>query len=177
MHQLEPDNQDVRLQIADKLREIGRFAESEKSFADITPEALTSRMKGYYYLGLGRLYQETGRYDEAESYYRMAAAEKPESTVSWVFLGALLSVKGKTLEALDVYMRARSAKGDIDEVLFNIACCYRTLGKLNDARDYYVKAQAAGAKEELVAPILKELDEVEAIHDKFDKLVDQCLIE
>lgn len=139
--------------LADELRMIGRYEESEQVFASITD---VPHDKARYILNLfkGQLCLDRGNVERAIGCFTEATDANPRETAPYVFLSRAYVKRQRQEKAIEVLRRALAAEGDPAEVYLNIGYCHRTLGQYELAREAFRKALEvspgyAGAEEAL----------------------------
>lgn len=84
---------------------------------------------------LGRLHQEAGRAEEAESHYLAAAKLAPGDFLPWLNLGTLAARRGDLPTALERFRRAVDLAPESDDARANLGAVHLAMGNLDRARD------------------------------------------
>ena len=136
---LEPDALWWAAMHATQLMNMGLFSEAEEILLEIHPHY---EKRALIETSLGRIYQQTGRFAEAEVWFRKAVETDPGTTMTWVYLGTFLTHAERIEEAGDALARALEAEGDVDEAYLNLGYQKARLFDLEGARECYRKALA-----------------------------------
>ncbi len=89
---------------------------------------------------LGLLYQDSGRFAEAERWFTAATRTAPGDTGPWIFLGGLLARSERFAEACAVLEKGLHAEGDVDEIWFNLGLNKKGLGDYLGAKECFQQA-------------------------------------
>ncbi|MFT4713519.1 MAG: tetratricopeptide (TPR) repeat protein [Candidatus Azotimanducaceae bacterium] len=81
------------------------------------------------HVNLGRLYQESGEYDTAESHYETALMLEPDNILAAFNLGTLLEDLGRLKDAIAAYKKA----GAFADAHFNLSRLYELVGEHQEA--------------------------------------------
>lgn len=110
-----------QLRYADNLRLCGFFSKAEKVLQSIDIEEIPKDYKYNYFIYLGDLYKDQGKFYQAQNNYLRAVQLNPNSTIPYVFLSSVL-IEDKDLDEAIKYLKiALTKEGDIDEVNYNLA--------------------------------------------------------
>lgn len=115
--EFDPGNPDVVVKLGRILREVGRDEEALEWFLRYH-EMVPGDFQGLAHIG-GSL-SALGRYDEAESYFRRALAGS-DDPVTHYNLGLLMSLRGRTGEAIAAYERALERDPSHEDARSNLA--------------------------------------------------------
>lgn len=96
--------------------------------------------------GIGLAYYKMLGFDEAQKYFKKAAAQQPGYAIAWSNLGATYFYQGEYGKALRNFVRANSLSPDDPVVLANVGAVSLVLGKYKEALEAYRKAIALDAK-------------------------------
>ena len=88
------------------------------------------------YEGIGRIYEERGDYNNAESYYRKAAEVDPSETYAYSRMGRLYFIRGQNRRAMEEYKKILDRKKDAAAYLA-IGECWEKEGNLEQAVAIY----------------------------------------
>jgi predicted Zn-dependent protease len=110
----------------------GKFAEARthllRGLADTQDAGLTEL--------LGTTYQQEGRPDEAERYWRLAVERDPNLPDAWLDLGNLAIARRRPKEAVSLLTRAAELAPDSVEAHQNLSVIYKMLGDPEQAERY-----------------------------------------
>lgn len=81
------------------------------------------------HVNLGRLLQESGKYQQAEQHYRSALASEPDNVLAAFNLGTLLEDMGRIHDAIVAYKRAAS----FADAHYNLSRLYELVGEHAEA--------------------------------------------
>jgi len=85
------------------------------------------------YSAIAKLYEESGKYPEAEQYYQMALKEKPDDLTSLLGYARFQENQGRFNEAVALYQKAVQTHPKEAGAFNNLGLCYARRGKLNEA--------------------------------------------
>jgi Tfp pilus assembly protein PilF len=85
------------------------------------------------YSAVARLYEESGRYAEAEQYYQKALREKADDLASLLGYARLQENQGRFNEAVALYQRAVQTHPKEPSAYNNLGLCYARRGTLSEA--------------------------------------------
>jgi hypothetical protein len=100
--------------------------------------------------GLGSAYLDVGEYAKAEGLLRTAAERTPDIAMTWLLLGRAYYYQGKYDEAVDALGKALAGKGGSIKPVMDVqarnylGACYQEQGKLEAARDEFLKVMDSG---------------------------------
>ena len=115
---------------ADQLRLCGFFPKSESIFNQIDVDKIPKNHKCLYFLFLGQLYMDQGKWKKSEEALIKSIELDNSSTVPFVFLATVFSKQGKNKKAINYLEKALSKEGDVDEVCYNLATRYAIEGDI-----------------------------------------------
>ena len=95
---------------------------------------------------LGTTYQQEGRPDEAERYWRLAIERDPQLSHAWLDLGQLAITRRKPEEAVALLTKAAELAPDMVEPFQNLSVAYKLLGKTEPSERYRKIASDLRAK-------------------------------
>jgi tetratricopeptide (TPR) repeat protein len=135
-----PEDGVAWLLFAQVLTPLSRFAEAEVAF-DNAFAYTEERWKHSIFAGRAKMYERQGKYLEAESWYRKAAAAAPDYAFNYVYLGILAFRRGDFALAEQMQRQGTTcSKGEcMDE-------CYGNLGSVFVAQERYEEAEACYLK-------------------------------
>lgn len=146
---------------------VGLFSEAERLLLEIHPlyekKALVET----------RLGEKTGRFAEAEVWFRKAVETDPDTTMTWVYLGAFLARAERVQEACDAFTRALDAEGDMDEAYLNLGYQKARLFDLEGARECYVKALAIDGEYAAARNALVDVETAIRVRDELRHLTER----
>jgi signal transduction histidine kinase len=149
-------------------KRIGDYDKSSESFQKsmmFFNEDGDSIKVGWVLNNLGALYFDMGYYDKAIEYYlqileiKINSGNQTDIHITYMNIGNAYSSKGDNTKALMYYKLAldhfeNGNKYDKMYLVHNIGTCYEDLGKLNDAKQFYINAidleNEIGEKEQLI---------------------------
>jgi predicted O-linked N-acetylglucosamine transferase (SPINDLY family)/acetyltransferase-like isoleucine patch superfamily enzyme len=118
--ELEPEDHEVMLVLAELLKEQGRVAEAEQAYRRLIalkPEhTLAHNM-------LGQTLYWQFRLDEAEAVFRRTLEFAPGNAKTLSDLGLMLQLQGRPAEAIDAFQRALAIDPDYDTARSNLLFC------------------------------------------------------
>ena len=83
---------------------------------------------------LGYLYQWRGNFRRAEAWYRKAIRACPSDVDAYIFLGELLVLEGRLVDAEAIYRQGTQCQqGCINEAFFNLGLVLRSQGRYSEA--------------------------------------------
>jgi tetratricopeptide (TPR) repeat protein len=123
----EPDTWLFLWALGMKLVELGKYAEAEEVLQ--TALAQDSQARSHIEALIAKIREKQAKFNDAEQWYLRSTVSNPSSTGPWICLGAFYSSRGRVDEAIQSFTRAVSGEGDVAEAHFNLALCYRRLGK------------------------------------------------
>ena len=106
----------------------------------VPAKAMPSKKLWLGFLYKGKLHMDLGEFKLAEACFRKITTLDPGSTSGWVYLANSLAKQERFAEACQVSKLGLKAKGDIDEVYFNLGLNKQALGKYKEARRCFEKA-------------------------------------
>lgn len=127
-----PNSSKKLFDYANSLREIGRFSESIELYDRILSANISRNNKVAVLLNKGQALKDRGLLSEAEAIFR-ESCNFDDSTVSSVYLAAVLASQEKFVDAISVLEKSVNSEGDLDEVYLNMALSQRALGLLDDS--------------------------------------------
>ena len=113
-----------------------RMPESEESLKKAIEFGPT---KDPAYVGLGRLYQEQGKFSQAEDCFKKAIEINPENDIAYLSLGALYRAQYKLLQAEDCFKKAIEINPGNDMACFSLGRLYDEQGKPSQAEVCFKK--------------------------------------
>ena len=107
--------------LGETLRALVRYDEAEEALANalrLCPE----ERKWIPMSDLGHLEKQRGKLERAAAWYRRAIEADPRHAAGYIFLGGILRLQGRLLEAEEVHRTATETcyEGDIDEAFLNL---------------------------------------------------------
>ena len=170
---IEPDSEDVVLNLARLYAESGNMAQAVKSITAVAEGDRTPKME----FTLGTLYDQMKQPKDAVAAYTRAADMRPDDEQTMDALAQALLNDGQLDEALKQYQQLAEADPDNSEALVHIADIQRRAGKYEDALATIRKARKidptsleAGFNEGLILDVLGRLDEA---MQSYQAMVDQ----
>jgi len=134
------DRGSIKFRLAENLRQLGRLNECETVLNSI--EEVPPQKRWLFALSWGQLYMEKGHFARAEMKFRESVQRNPGSTIPWIYLASSLAKQERIQEAFKELTKALNAKGDLDEVYFNLGLFMRYLRDYAAARDLLKNALA-----------------------------------
>ena len=122
------------------LVELARYAEAKQVLSRAI--MLCPREKLRIPLGhMGHLFQRSGEYEHAASWYRQAIASDPHVADNHIFLGAVLAKQGRLYDAEAALRQAIDCvEGCIDEAYLNLGLVLRAQERFAEAADCFREA-------------------------------------
>ncbi|GJM34196.1 MAG: hypothetical protein DHS20C18_31970 [Saprospiraceae bacterium] len=120
-------------QCADQLRLSGNYERAHELLSQIELDDLSQDYKYYYFMSLGKLYEDQFNIDAAIKAYQECITYEFDSTLPYVFLANLLSRQGQLAEAENILTQAVNKEGDLDEVYYHLSTTCARQRKLADA--------------------------------------------
>jgi tetratricopeptide (TPR) repeat protein len=164
---LEPDSEDVILNLARLFAESGDLIRAAKVIEDVTPTDRSSKME----LALGAIYDQTKEAKKAIEAYRRAKALEPDSEQVMETLARALLNDEQYDEALKQYQELSAADPENSSALIRICEIQRRQGKYEDALATIHKAQKidansleAGFNEGLLLDVLGRYDDAAQVY-------------
>jgi len=119
--------------VAYALRDVARYAEAEVILHELR-EASSSQGAAIFEGEIAAVHERTGRFEEAEKWYRRATETCPADASRFVLLGAFLARMGRTEEAEAVHrVGTQCEEGPVDEAWLNLGLVQRSLGRYDRA--------------------------------------------
>lgn len=158
--ELDPDNLDAMLMLAELYYEQGNFQGAMALYAELLQEDPNNADYENY---IGYLLWQLDRNDEAADAYRRALALAPENAVAVNNLGVIyLDEYYNGAEALTLFTRALALKPDYTLAAFNLGRAQELLGQTSEAARAYSHALSLNASvpELTDAEILERIDQL-----------------
>lgn len=152
--QIEPDNERVRLRLAETLAITGPPEEAAEQFEWLRqrrPDNLSIQ------LGLARCRRQMGRTEEARQLLDALATEHPQHPGVLTERGRLALEAGDTQRAADWLRQAVTLAPTDREALYNLSRCLQQMGRDAEARDYQARFQRADADLKRLSQLTKEV--------------------
>lgn len=122
------------ISLADQLRLTGLYTEAHKYLSLVSLEDLTENDKYFYYVNLGKVYEDQFKIDDAINCYRICIdLSNISSTAPFVLLGSLLAKQEKYIKAEKILKLGLEEEGDKDEVYYNLSTIYARQGNFAKA--------------------------------------------
>jgi tetratricopeptide (TPR) repeat protein len=167
---LDPDSLWWDSMHATELMAVGLFSEAERVLLEIQP--VYDENKAWVEVRLGTIYRKTGRFAEAEVWFRKAVETDPGTTMTWVHLGVFLTHAERIEEARDAFTRALEAEGDVDEAYLNLGYQKARLFDLEGARECYRKALAIDGEYVAARDALVDVETAIRVRDELRHLME-----
>jgi tetratricopeptide (TPR) repeat protein len=122
-----PDCGPVWCMLGSELASLARYEEAEQALRKAIEHSRSDKLR-IPYAEMGRLFEATGEYDQAEVWYRRSIEAAPDAAGGYIQLGGVLARLGRADEAEAAYRRAtRCGSGCIEEAYLNLglALCAR----------------------------------------------------
>jgi len=132
--------------------------------AIVAAALILPRLPGYgprwdlVHFNLGRVYQETGRPDDAANEYRLALEANPRDFLACLNLGTLAARAGRYDEARSWFEKAVASQPDSDDAEANLGSALLALGRLDDARGHLDRALALNPANRFAANSLQVIE-------------------
>jgi Flp pilus assembly protein TadD len=97
--------------------------------------------------GLGVVYRDLGRYDEAIQAYQQAIALDPKDAYPWNNLGNVYALRGEWEQALGAFRRAVELAPSIGGFRASVVSALRALGREAEAQEEIARARPLMEKE------------------------------
>jgi tetratricopeptide (TPR) repeat protein len=111
--------------------------EALKTALKVSPESKQHIIYGY----LGHFCKQRGDNEGAIKWYQLYIDKMPDDASGYIFLGCVLAVQGRLVEAEATHRFAVTRKeGCIDEAYHNLGLVLRAQGRLEEAADCFEKA-------------------------------------
>lgn len=101
----------------------------------------------YPWNGLGNVYADIGRPDEAIAAYQQAIALDPKHANPWLGLGTVYAEMGRPDEAIDAYQKNIALNPRSAASRVSLAACYRKLGQETEYSEQLSRARESIAQE------------------------------
>jgi tetratricopeptide (TPR) repeat protein len=112
---------------------VARYAEAEAIFHELR-EASSPEGASTFEGEIAAIHERTGRFEEAEQWYRRATDTYPADASRFVLLGAFLARMGRTDEAEAVHrVGTQCEEGPVDEAWLNLGLVQRSRGRYDEA--------------------------------------------
>jgi tetratricopeptide (TPR) repeat protein len=155
-----PNHDLVRLYYGIALYELARYEEAKKALLQIIKECDPEHL-AYLYSQMGHLYKKKGEFQKAAQWYRKAVKAEGREAGYWIFLGAVLALDGKLLEAEECHRQATKCRtGDFSEAYLNLGYVLRAQEKYTKALVCFEKALELDPKYKEAKHAIKDLKKV-----------------
>jgi len=150
---LNPDNYEANVFLAEFNKNIGRYDESEKFFL----QAINSdELHDAAYLGLGVLYRDMGRFGESETFVKKSIEIGPENWKKYDELASLYWGQEQTEQSVDTFIKAYKLNPTHDGLLIKIGDVLLQSGVSHqEIHDFYIE-------QGLPLKVLENIDSYEA---------------
>jgi tetratricopeptide (TPR) repeat protein len=133
-----PQKSSVTGSIKSGFNKVGElFVPKSNSHKMATDDPISLNNKGKpsaeLYTAIAKLYEESGRYAEAEQYYQMALKEKPDDLAALLGFARFQENQKRVNEAITLYQRAAKIYPKDAVAYNNLGLCFARHGKLNEA--------------------------------------------
>jgi tetratricopeptide (TPR) repeat protein len=134
-----PKSSSVSGSIKQGFNKVGNFFVPTKSNNKQSPtdDAISLKTQGKpgpeLYSAIARLYEESGKFTEAEQYYQLALKEKADNLPSLLGYARFQENQGRINEAIELYQRAVRSHPKDAIAYNNLGLCFARRGKLNEA--------------------------------------------
>lgn len=126
--------------LGDALARISQFDEAEAALYQAM-RLCPPRSQVFLRTGMGKLYRNKGDDAVSEQWYRRAIEGSPDDAQGYIYLGCLLSLRGRFAEAEQLYRQAiKCSEGCIDEAWYNLGLLLRASGKYAEAIECFEQA-------------------------------------
>jgi tetratricopeptide (TPR) repeat protein len=133
--QVYPDVGPAWVTLGGNLIELARYDEAERALTraiDLCPEEKLEIPLAM----MGHLYRARGDFDRAEQWYNRAILADPADADGYIYLGGLLAIQGRFVEAEETCRRATEcSEGCIDEAFLNLGLVLRAQERFVEAAE------------------------------------------
>lgn len=135
-----PDDDKGWLIIGISLVEVARYEEAEQAIGKAI-ELCPPEKRQFPLSQMGRLFRESGDFDQAAKWHRQAIAAAPNDADYRILLGGTLAKQGRFAEAEEVHRTAvLCGEGCIDEAYLNLGFVLRARERFAEAADCFREA-------------------------------------
>ncbi len=132
-----PRDVHARIQLGIALAEVARYDEAERAIA-IALDLCVEEDRCWCLAKLGDICRETGRLDQAASWYRKAIEAAPEEATFPILLGGMLAKQGRFAEAEASHRAATACSaGHVDEAYLNLGLVLRAQERFEEAAECF----------------------------------------
>ncbi len=161
----EPENSKYWYSLSAALHSLGRYDESMDALESTERYCKESKVS-WVLSRKGTLLKDTGRYDEAISYFEEAHERSPNEASFLIFLG---STHFRNNNVFDAEIAARKAvlcsKGALDEAHYNLGCYLMSQNELEEAETNFRKAINLDPGYKLAKERLRDLSGLAKLRD------------
>jgi Flp pilus assembly protein TadD len=115
------------------LADLARYDEAERALATAL-DFCEDEDRCWVMVSMGTLFRESGRFEQAASWYRQAIEAAPEEATFPIYLGAMLAKQGRFAEAEAAHRAATACTaGHVEEAYFNLGLVLRAQERFEEA--------------------------------------------
>lgn len=151
---------------ASVLRSCGKFSQAEKIINLIQQESIPDKYHFRYFLELGFLYFEWGKYELAKINFNKSIELNPDSTVPFVFLSNILLKEEKIEESIQVLMHGAQMQGDLDEVYYNLGTRYAMMGEYSKSLEAFLVCKGINPDFENLMLFIEDIEQCLKLKNK-----------
>ncbi|WP_163559762.1 tetratricopeptide repeat protein [Halomonas sp. NO4] len=135
--ELQPDNNEALTSLGKTLQQLGRYKEAEDCLARALADAPDNYQANMHLAGI---HQQRGRHDQALDYYERSLESLPDALLAKMRKATVLVERREYDQALAVLEPLVAQYPKAAGVLTNLANLYGTMGRFDEAEEFYQRA-------------------------------------
>lgn len=136
----------------------------------LNPVYAQPEMNSQYYVGQGRQFEQTGRYEEAIGAFEKALELNPQNDEAYMGLAQVYRRQSMHDKALELYQKALELNPENDTAYEGIASAYRGLGMFEKSVETYEKARAMNPQNYMYYLVPGHMYRERGIYDRAEEI-------